>query len=150
MTCQKIQQRIPGDEILFAEEYRSGECTFVDVATDRGDVRVQEFGYLTGGIEIKVEQNAHLIPKCFSTSSNLLLKLYFLDCSSCQYALWCSGLQNFCQCLLGVNAPPQYRHFGLLSVAIINPLKMHHTYNIYAFFILMSSFLLIFFNFLYW
>ena len=113
------------NEILLAKKDRAKEFVFMDITADRSNVFLQNFGDLASCVELEVR--SHLIPSCFSTSSNLLLSSYFPVWMSFQYAFWCSGIQNFCQYLLGVNSLPQYRHLGnccvLISLVIFHPIK---------------------------
>ena len=61
MLMKEIDERILGNEVFIAEKYRVREFAFVDIATDRGDILMQEFGYLASGVEVEVD--SHSSPK---------------------------------------------------------------------------------------
>lgn len=66
MLVKKINERILGDEVFIAEEYRVREFALADVAADRGDVLVEEFGYFFNRVEAELEGH------CFPMSSRIL------------------------------------------------------------------------------
>lgn len=61
MLMKEINERILGDEVFVAEEYRLREFALMDVATDGGDVLVEESGYFFNRVEVEVE--GHSSPK---------------------------------------------------------------------------------------
>ena len=60
---KEVDERILRNKIFLAEKNRPGEFAIIDVAADRGDVLMEEFGNLPGGVEI--ELGAHCSPMSF-------------------------------------------------------------------------------------
>ena len=70
MLMKEFDKRIPGDEVILSKKFCLGKFTIMDVATNRNDVFVQNFGDLFDSIEGEIE--AHCSPMNFLILYNVL------------------------------------------------------------------------------
>jgi len=52
---KKIDERFLGDKILLPKINRIWEFALVDITADRGDILMEKFGDLPGGVEVEVD-----------------------------------------------------------------------------------------------